>query len=437
MGTLFRKKVVELVEWCCASRNFSFDWLIKDKNMGVRLIRSGRGKGRYVIDWRDEYGVRHSYTHGYSKRAADNFWHKQITLRAEHRTLDRKPISGITFYQLCQEYLDKFAKVRKWSWKTDLTKIKRFKAFFHDIAIEGITRPRINEYVIKRKNDGVQGSTINRETAILKRIFGFAVENGWRTDSPLWGWINFAENPWDDTFIEWPQYRALLNAVERLHSIPTSGRGWRGQRHLQHFRYMIPLAYEAGARHGEIAEMTKDDLDLVHRRVRFTSKKGKNRGMRVRWVPMTEYLYQILSGLPLNSRTTYLFPDENGHRWGSEKSFYQQWRHIAKEAGIPGVTFYRLRHSFCSILANKGVEASTRMRLMGHSSAITQARYTHISMARKRQVLKIFDELHFGENGGNLEKTAEKPPIQYNAPSENGLETQVDSAKGPEGRPQV
>ncbi len=75
--------------------------------MPVRLIRSGRGKGRYVIDWRDEYGVRHSYAHGYSKRAADNFWHKQITLRAERRTLDRKPISGITFYTLCDEYLEK------------------------------------------------------------------------------------------------------------------------------------------------------------------------------------------------------------------------------------------------------------------------------------------------------------------------------------------
>ena len=402
--------------------------------MAIRLIRAGRNKGRYVIDWRDEYGVRHSYTHGYSKRAADNFWHKQITLRAEHRTLDRKPISGITFYQLCQEYLDKYAKVRKWSWKTDGTKIKRFKSFFHDIAIEGVTRPRINEYVIKRENDGVQGSTINRETAILKRIFGFAVDNGWRTESPLWGWSNLAENPWEDTFIEWPQYRALLDTVERLLSSPTSGRRWRGQYHLEHFRYMIPLAYESGARRGEIAEMTKDDLDLAHRRVRFTSKKGNHHGMRVRWVPMTDYLYQILSKLPLNSRTPYLFPDENGHRWISEKSFYQQWSHIAKEAGIPGVTFYRLRHSFCSILANKGVEASTRMRLMGHSTSITQARYTHISMTRKRQVLKIFDELHLGENGVSLEKTPENAPFQYNAAGEKPLENQLVSAKEPDGR---
>ena len=68
--------------------------IIKEPNMAVRLIRSGRNRGRYVIDWRDEYKVRHSYMHGYSKRSADNFWHKQMTLRAERRTLDRKPHFG-------------------------------------------------------------------------------------------------------------------------------------------------------------------------------------------------------------------------------------------------------------------------------------------------------------------------------------------------------
>ena len=200
---------------------------------------------------------------------------------------------------------------------------------------------------------------------------------------------------------------------------------------------MIPLAYEAGARRGEIVEMAKEDLDLVHRRVRFTSRKGKNHGQRIRWVPMTDYLFQVMSKLSLRSDSPHLFPDENGNKWVSEVAFYQHWRRIAKEAGIPGMAFYRLRHSFCSILANKGVEVSTRMRLMGHSTSITQARYTHISMPRKREVLKIFDELHFGENGGNMATKTENATIQPNADDGNVIPNQSILPSGPDGRVQV
>src|SRR5437879_2680802 len=301
--------------------------------MSVHLIRSGRNKGRYVIDWRDEYDIRHSYTHGYSKRAADNFWHKQITLRAERRTLDRKPISGITFYMLCDEYLEKYAKIRKWSWKRDASKIRRFKSFFKNIAIEGISPSHVNGYTILRKSEGVQGATINREVTILKRIFWYATDNGMLDQNPARDWSKFPENEPDESYLEWQQYKVLLEAVERL--MAAGRKVWRCRLQLEQFRYMIPLSYEAGARRSEILSLKKEDLDFPHRRVRFWSRKGKKYVIKSRWVPMSDHLFEIMSRLPLQQGTSFLFQDENGNYWRSKVAFYCQWKNILKEAGVP------------------------------------------------------------------------------------------------------
>jgi len=108
---------------------------------------------------------------------------------------------------------------------------------------------------------------------------------------------------------------------------------------------------------------------------------------------MPEHLTEIMTSLRIDPDNAYLFPDENGKLWKSKIAFYRQWDRIVKEAKMPGLTFHRLRHSYCSQLSNKGVDESTRMRLMGHASPVTQQRYTHISEERKRQVVKVFDDL--------------------------------------------
>src|SRR5258708_1819323 len=403
-------------------RYFSFDRLIKDKNMGVRLIRSGRSKCRYVIDWRDEYGIRHSFTHGYSKRSADNFWHKQITLRAERRTLDRKPISGLTFYVLCDEYLEKYAKIRKWSWKSDASKVRRFKAFFKNIAIEAISQPHINDYTNFRKSEGIQGATINREVTIIKRIFWYGKDNGMLDQNPAREWMKFPENQPDESYLEWGQYKALLGAVERL--LAASGKVWRRRLHLEQFRYMIPLSYEAGGRRRENLFFKKGEFGFSHPQGRVLSRKGEKKVIKKRWGTVSGHLFVIRGRLPLQQDIPFLCQEENENYWRYKLAFNRQWKSILKEAGIPSVVFYRLRHSFCSLLANKGVDVTTRMRLMGHSGPQMQQRYSHISEERKRQVMKVFDDLNVESSGGRLEKTNENGSFQYNSGDQNVNENQ-------------
>src|SRR5260221_5083889 len=98
--------------------------------MAVHQIKSGRNKGRYIVDWRDEYGVRRQEMAGYNHRAADDILHKKISLRAEDRTLDKNESPNVRFHALCDEYLEKYAKVRKTSWYNDELKIREYKKPF-------------------------------------------------------------------------------------------------------------------------------------------------------------------------------------------------------------------------------------------------------------------------------------------------------------------
>jgi integrase len=368
--------------------------------MADKQIKSGRNKGQYIVDWRDEFGVRRQEMAGYNRRAADDIFHKKIILRAEDRILDKKESPNVRFFTLCDEYLEKYAKVRKTSWYSDELKIKQFKKEFGNIPIECFQRAHVNDYALARKKN-VQGGTVNKDIAVLRRIFWCAVDNNWLEYNPAQRWQEFPENEPKDDFLEWGQYQGLLDALDALLKAPAH-KAWRGRPHLQKFKYLIPLAYEAGGRRGEIIGMTHQDLDMDHMRVRFWAKKGRNHELKSRWVPMPEHLAQVMATLKINPDSAYLFPDENGKLWKSKIAFYRQWDRIAKEAKMPAQTFHRLRHSYCSQLSNKGVDESTRMRLMGHTSPITQQRSTHISEERKRQAVKVFDELKFQ----NDEKTS-------------------------------
>jgi integrase len=380
--------------------------------MAIHRILSGRNKDRYKIDWRDQFGIRRREMVGYNRREAQDILHKKISLRAEDRTLDKNESPNVRFHQLCDEYLEKYAKVRKTSWYNDELKIREFKKFFGNPPIESIKRAHVNDYALARKRH-VQGGTVNKDIAILRRIFWYAVDNNWLEYNPAQRWQEFPENEAKDEYLEWGQYQTLLDALESLLKAPAA-KAWRGRPHLAKFRYLIPLAYEAGGRRGEIVGLTKQDLDLEHLRVRFWSRKGRNHELKSRWVPMPQHLAGIMTTLEINPDNAYLFPDENGTLWKSKIAFYRQWDLITKEAKMKGLNFHRLRHSYCSQLSNKGVDESTRMRLMGHVSPITQQRYTHISEERKRQVVKIFDDLKLAgsgpqkENGGHSMDTLAK-----------------------------
>lgn len=70
------------------------------------------------------------------------------------------------------------------------------------------------------------------------------------------------------------------------------------------------------------------------------------------------------------------------------------WRPLVKEAKVPAITLYGLRHSSASLMAAMGVPLLVASRALGHSNIRTTAdTYTHLFEENQRDVAAKFDRL--------------------------------------------
>ncbi len=64
-----------------------------------------------------------------------------------------------------------------------------------------------------------------------------------------------------------------------------------------------------------------------------------------------------------------------------------------EQAGIEGVTWHTLRHTFASRLVMAGVDLKTVQELMGHKTIAMTARYAHLAPTHKQQALETLVRL--------------------------------------------
>ena len=75
---------------------------------------------------------------------------------------------------------------------------------------------------------------------------------------------------------------------------------------------------------------------------------------------------------------------------------------IAKQAGLNGVRFHDLRHTFASLMLLRGAKPKVISEALGHSSvAFTMDVYSHIIEGMQSDAMALLDEvLPVGKNGG-------------------------------------
>ena len=86
---------------------------------------------------------------------------------------------------------------------------------------------------------------------------------------------------------------------------------------------------------------------------------------------------------------------------------------LAKRAGLPGVRFHDLRHSFASLMFLRGAKPKVISEALGHSSvAFTMDTYAHIISGMQEDAMKLLDEVMpegvSRENNGNLTSNVPK-----------------------------
>ena len=319
-------------------RNFGFG--------AVYVRKSSSGNPRYYLDYFDN-GKRIQRV---SRRAA-SFEDAYSELRqAVFKEPEKKRIS---FGAFADEYLEDYAKPTKKSWKADKVRLGKLKKHFKETDLRVITPMEIERFRSSLLVKGQQKSTTNRSLALLKRMFNLAIEEGYMEVNPARKVKMFSE---------------AENLKERILTEEEERRFLGGC--CDHMKDLVAFALNTGMRLGEILNLKWTNVDLKSGtiKVEFT-KSGKTR-----IVPMNRTLKAMLAR-PRKRGEVYVFtnPDSKDRFRETKRSFKTGCR----KAGIEGLRFHDLRHTFASRLVRNGVDIGTVRKLLGHSTLLITKRYVH------------------------------------------------------------
>lgn len=171
-----------------------------------------------------------------------------------------------------------------------------------------------------------------------------------------------------------------------------------------------------GMRVSEFCGLTLSDLDFENRKIRVEKQLIKEKGgvyhvektkteSGVRFIPMSDEVYRSLKNIVENRKkpqkellvdghTGFLLLDKNGNpKVGLHLDHHMQWTmkkyRRTRTEPLPTITPHVLRHTFCTNMANAGMDLKSLQYLMGHSDAgITMNVYTHTSYAQAEQSMQ-------------------------------------------------
>lgn len=177
------------------------------------------------------------------------------------------------------------------------------------------------------------------------------------------------------------------------------------------FRPGVMLMLYAGLRRGEALALRRSDIDtpsrLIHvtKAIRYESNQPivdtPKTKTSVRDVPL---LSQLAEAIPLDC--DYIMPSADGKPC-TEMAFKRGWdsylHTLSEAAGRPvNIRPHDLRHSYCTMLRDSGVEMKLAMQWMGHADEKMILRiYDHITTSRiEKSVEMVEKNLAKGQNKG-------------------------------------
>lgn len=282
------------------------------------------------------------------RKSAEEFEHK---LRTKYWRVTKLGEAHYTWAQAETRWL------AERSGKRSLERDRRIFAEYADLrplGLRDITSDVLAD-VRAARDKAVSPATVNREFALIRAVLSRAAKH-WR------GWLDHVpqvpmaqlEQP-DPRFITRGQVDALLPHLPK------------------HTAQMVRFAVATGLRRGNITGLTWDRIENGFAYVPGSQAKGK------RGIPV-----------PLNADAVSVLKEREGMHPTHVFSFRgkpitqvatKAWRAACKEAGLEGLRFHDLRHTWASWQAQAGTPAYVLRELGGWTTDAMVRRYAHLGAA--------------------------------------------------------
>ncbi len=364
-------------------------------NHGV-LLRDGesqRKDGTYQYRFTDLMGKRKTF---YAKTLDD--------LRKTEKKIQKTTDDGLNYteglinvLELVDRYLETKQGVRYntkvgYNFVTNLLKKEQF-------CYRKIMDIRVSDakaWMIKLHKDGKHYSTLCTIKGVVKPAFDMAVEEDILRKNPFaFGLTKVVPNDSETRIALDPEQLELwMNFI-------------RNDNYYCRYYDEFVVLLGTGMRISEFCGLTKKDLDFEERKIRVERQLMRDRHCNYvieapktksgsRWIPMTDEVYEALQNIVkkrpkvkveyvIDGCSGFLTLDkEKKPKVALHYEKYCFWaldkyRKLFPDKPLPDITPHVFRHTFCTDLANAGLDLKSLQYVMGHSDAnITLNVYSHV-----------------------------------------------------------
>jgi len=269
------------------------------------------------------------------------------------------------------------------AYRYDLTQFLAYLEAQEIVTVAAITPGHIYGFLAGLRRGALRPASIARKAISLKLWMQFLCREEYRRDDPTLAAETGRPAQRLPTTLSLPE-------IERLLMVPPADTpaGLRD-------RAMLETMYGCGLRVSELVSLKSEDVDLRARLVRPFGKGGKERQ-----VPLGDGVHDTLTTYLTQARpkllakkppTPYLFVTRQGGPM-TRHHFLVLVKAYARQAGIARtISPHVLRHSFATHLLSGGADLRAIQEMLGHASVQTTQRYTHVDVARLREV---YDRTH-------------------------------------------
>jgi len=371
-------------------------------------------RGRYVIDFYDQYGKRHWETmkEGRTKEEAKK------RLREIEDSIDNgtyMPAKDIPlFSKVAREWIEyKRPRLRETTWEVYEGHIRNH---FHDlngIRINRVTIATVEKFITDRQTQGTHIGTIRKVLVTLGQILSYAVRHKYIGYNPL----KEAERPRGQTQ-EQEEGTSTCDNIRVL--TPCQIADLLAQVTDLEYLTLFMLAIFSGARQGELLGLKWSDIDWQNSQIhiqrtfnkgRFFTPKTKTSKRKIDLGPtvITE-LKKWKLACPKNS-LDLVFPNKAGEPINYSNMVQRKFLPALKAADLPKVRFHDLRHTYASLMINQGENIKYIQTQLGHSSpTVTLNVYAHLMKPTNQEAACRLENAIFGATGSKMVAEKEKGP---------------------------
>jgi integrase/recombinase XerC len=304
------------------------------------------------------------------------------------QSLEKLPAEVVAEWWLPFE--DFLAKERRYSAYTVRNYRQAFEDFYRWLAAPGVGlwstgldalgSREMRDFVIEAQRR-FDRRTLHNHVSGLRTFFKYWMRHGRLKKNPLTGVPLPKLEKRLPKFLTEEQMKRLLAGPQQLLAAGKldAHTAWRD-------RLIMELLYGAGLRVSELVALTYGAVDLQSGVARVLGKGRKERLTPIGRVALTVLVKFRDEFAPRAAPLSPILLNANGRRTTVEEVQRMLKRYLA-HAGLPlDLTPHKLRHSYATHLLNAGADLRLVQELLGHSQLATTQVYTHVSVARLKEI---------------------------------------------------